>query len=135
MSAFAAWVPIAFEKILGQSVTVEMELAQGGTRYLNGIVSSFSEGKKDHDFRHFRATVVPHFWLWTRQFQSRIFQHLSVPEILKQVLYEYSRDLWLLGKDPATVQAETGTGLTDAENDEYQTYYYDYIYNRGVYPG
>jgi hypothetical protein len=62
-------------------------------------------------------------------------EFIEDPQILKQVLYEYSRDLWLLGKDPATVQAETGTGLTDAENDEYQTYYYDYIYNRGVYPG
>jgi hypothetical protein len=62
-------------------------------------------------------------------------EFIDDPQILKQVLYEYSRDLWLLGKEPATVQAETGTGLTDSGNDEYETYYYDYIYNRGVYPG
>ena len=62
-------------------------------------------------------------------------EFIEDPQILKQVLYEYSRDLWLLGKEPATVQAETSIGLTNSENDEYQTYYYDYIYNRGIYPG
>ncbi|HEY0006586.1 MAG TPA: type VI secretion system tip protein TssI/VgrG, partial [Pyrinomonadaceae bacterium] len=33
-----------------------------------------------------RLEVVPQFWLLTRRAQSRIFQHLSVPEILKKVL-------------------------------------------------
>ena len=62
-------------------------------------------------------------------------EFIEDPQILKQVLYEYSRDVWLLGKEPTTVPAETVTGLSKSENDEYQTYYYDYIYNRGVYPG
>ena len=62
-------------------------------------------------------------------------EFIEDPEILKQVLYEYSRNLWLLGKEPESIQAETAAGLTESKNDEYQTYYYDYIYNRGVYPG
>ena len=62
-------------------------------------------------------------------------EFIEDPQILEQVLYEYSRNLWLLGKEPATVHADAAAGLTDVENDEYQTYYYDYIYNRGVYPG
>jgi hypothetical protein len=62
-------------------------------------------------------------------------EFIEDPQILKQVLYEYSRNLWLLGKEPATVHSETATGLMDSHNEDYQTYYYDYIYNRGVYPG
>jgi hypothetical protein len=57
------------------------------------------------------------------------------PQILKQVLYEYSRHLWLLGQEPTGAHTEATPNLADSENEEYQTYYYDYIYNRGVYPG
>ena len=35
---------------------------------------------------HFRAELVPKLWLLTKKVQSRIFQHLSVPDILHQVL-------------------------------------------------
>jgi hypothetical protein len=62
-------------------------------------------------------------------------EFIEDPQILKQVLYEYSRNLWLLGQEPATIHSENTTGLMESESDEYQTYYYDYIYNRGVYPG
>jgi hypothetical protein len=62
-------------------------------------------------------------------------EFIEDPQILKQVLFEYSRDLWLAGNVPETTIAESATGLKDSGNDEYQTYYYDYIYNRGVYPG
>ena len=62
-------------------------------------------------------------------------EFIEDPQILKQVLYEYSRDLWLKGKAPETALAEAATSPADSENDEYQTYYYDFIYNRGVYPG
>jgi hypothetical protein len=57
------------------------------------------------------------------------------PEILKQVLYEYARNLWLMGPEPVKTHSDSTTGLVESENEEYQTYYYDYIYNRGVYPG
>ena len=62
-------------------------------------------------------------------------EFIEDPQILEQVLYEYSRNLWLLGKEPETVHIDTAAGLMDSENGEYQTYYYDFIYNRGVYPG
>ena len=57
------------------------------------------------------------------------------PDILKEVLYVYSRNLWLLGQQPSMAPSEIKTGPTNSENEEYQTYYYDYIYDRGVYPG
>ena len=55
------------------------------------------------------------------------------PDILKQVLYVFSRNLWLLGQQADA--SETKANAMDSENEEYQTYYFDYIYNRGIYPG
>jgi hypothetical protein len=71
----------------------------------------------------------------TVQYVRSYPEFIEDPQILKQVLYEYSRNLWLLGREPTTTHPEPATGLMGSENDEYQTYYYDYIYNHGVYPG
>ena len=78
--------PVPFEKIVGESVTVAVWLPDGGKRYFNGIVSSFTQGQRDDTFTHFRAEVVPRLWLLTKNAESRVFQDLSVPDILKEVL-------------------------------------------------
>ena len=56
------------------------------------------------------------------------------PEILKQVLYVYSRNLWLMDRHSGKVPPPSKDDIGSLENDEYQTYYYDYLYDRGVYP-
>ncbi len=77
---------IPFDKLLGQNVTVHLRLQGDKQRLFNGIVSRFSQGGRDEVFTKYKAEVVPQFWLWTRKVQSRIFQHLSIPDILKKVL-------------------------------------------------
>jgi type VI secretion system secreted protein VgrG len=67
-------------------VTVEMRLANDDKRHFNGLVKRFSQGGRDETFVHFRAEFVPKLWLLTKKIRSRIFQHLSVPDILRQVL-------------------------------------------------
>ena len=76
---------VVFEKILGQGVTAELELPDGGKRWVNGIVSRFRQGRRDGTFAHYRAEVVPKLWLLTRTVRSRVFQQLTVPEILAKV--------------------------------------------------
>ena len=77
---------ISFDRILGQNVTVELQVAHEQPRYFNGIVKRFGQGARDDaSFVHFRAEVVPKLWLLTKKVRSRIFQHLSVPDILRQV--------------------------------------------------
>jgi type VI secretion system secreted protein VgrG len=78
---------IAFDKLLGQPVSIRLALGGGKNRYFHGIVSRLSQGMRDDNFTSFRAEVVPQFWLLTRRKQSRIFQHVSVPDILKKVLH------------------------------------------------
>ena len=62
-------------------------------------------------------------------------EFIENPDILRQVLYAYSRNLWLAAQYPAATNPQTKTTILDEENEEYQTYYYDYIYNKGIYPG
>ena len=84
--------PVSFEAILGQSVTVTLMMPGGSERFFNGIVSRFSQGQQipsaqgGASFTSYRAEVVPKFWMLTRNYQSRIFQQLAVPDILKKVL-------------------------------------------------
>ena len=83
---------VAFDQLLGQSVTVNLNLPDGSTRHLNGIVSRFAQGSRTPSpmgeafFTRYRAEIVPKLWLLTRNAQSRIFQQIAVPDILKQVL-------------------------------------------------
>ena len=80
-------LPIAFDKLLAQPVTVELTLpGQTATRYYNGVVRRLVERDNDETFTHFEAIIVPKFWFATQKVQSRIFQQMTVPEILAKVL-------------------------------------------------
>jgi type VI secretion system secreted protein VgrG len=86
---------VRFDGIMGQSVTLEMRQLDGGKRCFNGIVNRFSQGARDETFLHFRAGIVPKLWLLTKKVRSRVFQHLTVPDILKEVLvgFDVSYDI------------------------------------------
>jgi type VI secretion system secreted protein VgrG len=77
---------VRFDPLIGQSVTIEMRLLDDSKRCFNGIVMRFTQGARDENFLHFRAEVVPKLWLLTKKVRSRVFQHLTVSDILKQVL-------------------------------------------------
>src|SRR5437870_11186652 len=77
---------VAFDKLLGQTITTDLKLPNGQRRYFTGICNRVSQGVRSEIFTAYRIEVVPQFWLLTRRAQSRIFQHLSVPDILKKVL-------------------------------------------------
>ncbi len=76
---------ITFEDILSQNVTIELELSEGGKRYFNGHVTSFSQTEGLDHFASYQATVKPWFWFLTRTADCRIFQEMSVPDIVKKV--------------------------------------------------
>ena len=97
---------IAFDRIVGTGVTVSLDLSSGERRFFNGIVSSFSEGSGEETeventrFYSYRATMVPRFWLLSRSAELRIYQNLSVPEIVESILREHGLtdfELKLLG--------------------------------------
>jgi type VI secretion system secreted protein VgrG len=78
---------IAFDQLLGQPVTLRLDLpGDAGQRYFSGLCSRVSQGGRDPTFTSYHLEIVPKFWLLTRRAQSRIFQHLTVPDILNRVL-------------------------------------------------
>lgn len=78
---------VAFDKLLGQNITASVELpgGPGKLRHFSGICSRAVEGVREVEFTTYYLEVVPQAWLLTRKAQSRIFQHKSVPDILKKV--------------------------------------------------
>ena len=79
-------VDVAFDKLLGQKITTRLDLPDGEKRYFSGICNRISQGERDEIFTRYRMEVVPQFWLLTKRAQSRIFQQMTVPDILKKVL-------------------------------------------------
>ncbi|MCL4402102.1 MAG: type VI secretion system tip protein VgrG [Acidobacteria bacterium] len=76
---------ISFNELLGQKVTVEWKLRDDEKRYFNGIVKRISQGERTNIFTRYSMEIVPQLWILSKKAQSRIFQHISVPEILKKV--------------------------------------------------
>lgn len=82
---------IDFAKILGQSVTVKIGRTDCPDRFFSGVVNTFSQGERLYGqegnltFVRYQATIVPQLWFLKKKIQSRIFQQITVPDILKKV--------------------------------------------------
>ncbi len=77
---------IKFDDIIGQNVTISMELPGGGKRYWNGFINRFVQGVTTSvQFAQYRATMVPWLWFLTLTSDCRIFQEKTVPDIIKQI--------------------------------------------------
>ena len=74
------------DDMLGKNVTVKLALPDDSTRYFNGYVTRFSAGGQGYG-RYYRYFAVVHPWLWflTRTTDCRIFQEMTVPDIIKKV--------------------------------------------------
>ncbi len=81
-----------FDQLLGQGVTVKLALADGSLRPINGIVSRIAQADRvagpagAETFDRYVLEVMPKLWLLSLNQTSRIFQQMSVPDILKKVL-------------------------------------------------
>ena len=81
---------IVFEDIVGKNVTILITLADGSQRPINGLISRFAQergyedAEQDSNLSYYMATMVPWLWLLTRTANSRIFQNMSVPDIIKK---------------------------------------------------
>ncbi len=128
--AAEAQTTIAFDKVLGAPILIELDVVGGqvGTRYFHGMVSRFSQGSKDSNFIYYRAEVVPQFWLWTKKTQSRIFQQVNVPDMLKQVLAGLKVQWELKGsyepRDYCVQYRETDFAFASRIMEEEGIYYY-----------
>ena len=93
---------INYKDVIGQNVTVLLEKAGGEPRFFNGFINRFAQTRFEKELVEYRATIVPWLWFLTRSADCRIFQNLTIPDILLQVFRDH--------------------GFTDFDNRLHQTY-------------
>ncbi len=87
-----AAVPLDEKDLLGEDALLTVHLGDGTARWFHGVVSRVVrwEATKEPDRQYSRMTVVPRLWTLRHTRRSRIFQELSVPDIVHKVLGEAS---------------------------------------------
>ena len=80
---------IDLDQILAKNVTVKLELPDQKTRYFNGFVTRFLQVGMHGKYHLYHATVRPWLWFLTRTINCRIFQEMSVPDIVKKIFEPY----------------------------------------------
>ncbi|MGJ8640762.1 MAG: type VI secretion system Vgr family protein [Opitutaceae bacterium] len=77
---------IKFEDLMGENVTVRLNHLESETpRFFNGIVADFCQLEPRHSLNEYEATIVPWLWFLKKVSDCRIFQQLSLPDILSDV--------------------------------------------------
>lgn len=76
---------LAATDIIGKAATITLTLADDSQRYLNGFISRFAQAEADTRVVHYRAEMVPWLWFLTRTADCRIFQNMTVPDIITKV--------------------------------------------------
>jgi type VI secretion system secreted protein VgrG len=81
---------INLDDILGKNVTIKLALPEDQTRYYNGYVTRFAQGGMHGRYHRHVATVRPWLWFLTRTSDCRIFQDMTVPDIIKAVFGDHA---------------------------------------------
>lgn len=82
----------ATEDALGKPAGVSVELASGTKRYFHGILCSLGTHSVSLGEFQYSLGLKPWLWLLTRRTDTRVFQKLSVQDILKKVFDLFSPD-------------------------------------------
>ncbi len=104
---------IDLDQILAKHVTVKLELPEGKTRYFNGFVTRFVQVGMHGKYHLYHATVRPWLWFLTRTTNCRIFQEMSVPDIVKKV-FERSHDRRFQDRAVGDLRASAPTACSTA---------------------
>jgi type VI secretion system secreted protein VgrG len=80
--------------LIGAKVSVALALNDiSGSRWVNGIISSFEQSSSDVEFNVYHARIVPSFWQLTLTTNCRVFQNMTVMDIAKKIIGEYGLSL------------------------------------------
>ncbi|QJI31809.1 type VI secretion system tip protein VgrG [Pseudomonas sp. ADAK18] len=76
---------IDLNRLLGKPMCLSLQLADGGERFFHGLVARCSQNIDQGQFASYQVTLRPWLWLLSRTSDCRIFQNLTIPQIIKQV--------------------------------------------------
>lgn len=76
-------------ELVGKQFTIRIQLEGGEERYINGYCERFSTGIQDDNFAYYSATIVPWLSFLSLASNCRMFQKMTVPDIIQQVVSDY----------------------------------------------
>jgi type VI secretion system secreted protein VgrG len=123
---------IAIDNVLGQALTVTLDVGAGVEREFNGIVTRFAMMGRAGRYASYQATVRPWLWLLTRSSDCRIFQEQDAVAIIKTIFEKYALadfDLGQLSATPPTLPycvqyRETDFAFVSRLMERFGIYYY-----------
>lgn len=93
---------IAIDDLLGQALTVTLDIGAGVEREFSGIVTRFVTAGRLGRYASYQATLRPWLWLLTRSSDCRIFQEQDAVAIIKTIFEKYALADFDLGQLAAT---------------------------------
>jgi type VI secretion system secreted protein VgrG len=79
---------VDFAGLLGQTACLSVSDKSGGVRHVHGVIRDFCQLHTANARTHYRCTLVPRLWFLGQATDHRIFQNLTVLQIIEQVLKE-----------------------------------------------
>jgi type VI secretion system secreted protein VgrG len=80
---------VKLKSAIGQAATIEIELATGGSRYINGHVLSFGNNGSDGGMSRYSAYVGSWLSLIAERYDSQIYQDQTVEQVIRKVFSRY----------------------------------------------
>jgi type VI secretion system secreted protein VgrG len=80
---------ISMSALIRKPVHVEIDLAEGGPRIIHGRVSKFVQKGRRQVLTRYQMTVRPWFWFLSLWRDCKIFQSMSVPDIVEAVFTKH----------------------------------------------
>ncbi|MCA3784676.1 contractile injection system protein, VgrG/Pvc8 family, partial [Burkholderia sp.] len=80
---------IDLKDVLNQAVTVNIALQDGSERQIHGYLVRFGFERNDGGVAHYRGDLVPWLWYLGKRVNSRIYQQVTVLDVLRKVFADY----------------------------------------------
>src|ERR1700730_5891971 len=80
---------INLDDVLGKPVSVQLGLSNNKVRYFSGYVTRLAQSGMVGRYYSYTATARPWLWFLSRTADCRIFQEMTVPEIIKKVFADH----------------------------------------------
>jgi type VI secretion system secreted protein VgrG len=89
LTLLSAQKDISLDDVLGKAVSVQLGLPNNKSRYFSGYVTRFAQSGMVGRYYRYTATSRPWLWFLSRTADCRIFQEMTVPDIIKKVFADH----------------------------------------------
>ncbi len=121
-----------FDKIIGSPATIRVQQTDGKTRFISGIIARIGQVGPSSPKRmnSYRALMVPGLWFLSRRTDYRIFQKMTVPDLVKKLVGEFGVEIKVqttgtyVPRDYTTQYGETTLDFIHRLMEDEGIYYY-----------